>query len=739
MLDELNFSCLPNLVRLELVDMRLFGRIPPEIGSLSKLTYLDLFRNNLSGELPRSLVNLSNLTHLDLSRNSLTGELPLSQANLSQLMELDVSYNQLNGPIPQELGLLKNLVELNLWRNFFVGPIPSTIGFLTNLTSLSVSENLIEGTLPLSLSKLTQLAVFDASSNRINGSIPAEIVKLESLTYLDLSYNKLTGPIFPTLSGLTNLQYLYLSSNQINGSIYADVGNLKQLSNLDLSNNRISGIIPDEISLLEQLEVLNLSWNYFTGSISADIRNICRSLIDISHNCISGRIPADNPFYFSDLNLAYNNLTGPIPLSPAFYGNVNLTNNNLEGPIPDNVDDNFPSNAFIGNKNLCGNITGFPACPKQSHKLAIILSISIFLGFSFIGIILLVRKRVMRKERHQVDVREMKNGDIFSKWNYDGKIAFEDIIEATEDFDIRYCIGTGGYGSVYRARLPSGKVVALKKLHGSEAEEPAFRKSFTNEVKTLSQIRHRNIVKLLGFCLHNRCMFLIYEYMERGSLFCVLNNDAEVVEFDWSKRVNTVKGIAHALSYMHHDCAPPIIHRDITTTNILLNLKLEAFVADFGTAKLLDPDSSNQTMLAGTCGYLAPELAYTMAVTEKTDVYSFGVVALETLMGKHPGELLVSFSSPSVQNMLLYEVLDQRLPPPSNRLIAADVVLVVTLAFACVNAIPKCRPTMKQVSQLFLARRRTLAKHFRDISLGQLMIPNVFMNGEGETGTSEIQ
>ena len=133
------------------------------------------------------------------------------------------------------------------------------------------------------------------------------------------------------------------------------------------------------------------------------------------------------------------------------------------------------------------------------------------------------------------------------------------------------------------------------------------------------------------------------------------------------------------------------------------------------------------------------ELAYTMAVTEKTDVYSFGVVALETLMGKHPGELLVSFSSPSVQNMPLYEVLDQRLPPPSNRLIAADVILVVTLAFACVNAIPKCRPTMKQVSQIFLARRRTLAKHFRDISMGQLMIPNVFMDGEGETGTSEIQ
>jgi serine/threonine protein kinase len=122
----------------------------------------------------------------------------------------------------------------------------------------------------------------------------------------------------------------------------------------------------------------------------------------------------------------------------------------------------------------------------------------------------------------------------------------------------------------------------------------------------LTEIRHRNIIKLHGFCLHKRCMFLVYKYMERGSLFCILNNDVEAMELDWSKRVNIIKGTAHALSYMHYECIPAIVHRDITSNNILLNNKLEAFVSNFGTAKLLDPDSFNQTLVAGTYGYIAP-------------------------------------------------------------------------------------------------------------------------------------
>ncbi|KAB1215091.1 hypothetical protein CJ030_MR4G016266 [Morella rubra] len=196
-------------------------------------------------------------------------------------------------------------------------------------------------------------------------------------------------------------------------------------------------------------------------------------------------------------------------------------------------------------------------------------------------------------EEDSIQVKKTKDGNLFSIWNYDGSIAYEDIIKATNDFDIRYCIGTGGYGSVYKAVLPSGRVVALKKLHQMEAENPNFLKSFR-------------------------------------------------------MRVNIIKGVANALSYMHHECIPAIVHRDISSNNILMNSKLETFVSDFGTAKLLDPDSSNQTLLAGTYGYIAPELAYTMRINEKCDVYSFGVVAVEILMGRHPTELLTSLSLSSL-------------------------------------------------------------------------------------------
>ncbi|KAK4387930.1 MDIS1-interacting receptor like kinase [Sesamum angolense] len=218
-------------------------------------------------------------------------------------------------------------------------------------------------------------------------------------------------------------------------------------------------------------------------------------------------------------------------------------------------------------------------------------------------------------------------------------------------------------------------------------------------------------------------MFLIYEYMERGSLFCILRDENEAVELDWVKRVNVVKGVAHALSYMHHDCNPPILHRDVSCNNILLDSKLEARLADFGIARLLDPDSSNQTQLAGTRGYIAPELAYTMVVNEKCDVYSFGVVALETMCGSHPGEFLNSMGQQSGENnIILQDFIDKRLPPPASIMVASDVIRIVSIALACLNPNPKSRPSMKQVSQeLLVCRPPKIARPLNTISMLELV------------------
>ncbi|KOM57521.1 hypothetical protein LR48_Vigan11g055400 [Vigna angularis] len=182
--------------------------------------------------------------------------------------------------------------------------------------------------------------------------------------------------------------------------------------------------------------------------------------------------------------------------------------------------------------------------------------------------------------------------------------------------------------------------------------------------------------------------------------------------------------MAEALSYMHHDCSPPIVHRDVTSSNILLNSQLEAFVSDFGTSRLLDPDSSNQTLVVGTYGYIAPEFAYTLSVTKECDVYSFGVVALEALMGKHPRELISSLVNLTIPNMLVKDLLDSRLPLP-RRKDAQDINLVITVALACLCSKPNMRPSMQLVVQKLSSFKVSLFLPFHEVWIHQLMSQDI--------------
>ncbi|KAJ9183005.1 hypothetical protein P3X46_006927 [Hevea brasiliensis] len=471
------------------------------------------------------------------------------------------------------------------------------------------------------------------------------------------------------------------------------------------------------------------------------------TFLNLSHNLFSGEIPATigNLQLLVYLDLSHNNLSGQIPNSSACLANfsyIDLQGNYFTDPIPQCLNSN--ARQFLGCNNLkCqGNYDDLQPCfrPRKVSRvlryLGICLSIGKFIAFLVLGLFLLSRCPQHKAKNFDQEIKTVKNGDMFSIWNFDGRIAFEDIIAATEDFDIRYCIGTGSYGSVYKAQLPRGKVVALKKLHRLEAEEPSFDECFKNEVKLLTKIRHKNIVKLHGFCLFKRSMFLVYEYLERGSLFSILRNDDEAVELDWTKRISIVEAMGQALSYMHHDCATPIVHRDISSNKILLNSELWGSVSNFGVARFLHPDSSNRTIVGGTCGYIAPELACTMAVTEKCDVYGFGVVALEILMGKHPGELLLLSSSSCIQNIMLNEILDPRPVPPRSRILAQDVIFVATIAFACLHSNPKFRPAMKFVSQEFLSQRRPPADPVHSISVLELKQQNIYITGETESGIS---
>ncbi|XP_041017951.1 MDIS1-interacting receptor like kinase 2-like [Juglans microcarpa x Juglans regia] len=389
------------------------------------------------------------------------------------------------------------------------------------------------------------------------------------------------------------------------------------------------------------------------------------------------------------VDVSYNELQGPIPNSKAF----------VQAPMED----------FQGNKGLYGNGRGLRPCKhisKRSHKgvLVVIFPIvgSLLFLLAFFGILLVLQRR---KKDLQSKESNKQNGGLLSILTFDGRKMYEEIKKATEGFNDMYCIENGGCGVVYKANLPSGEIVAVKKLNPQpDGDQKIIEKQFLNEIRALTEIRHRNIVQLHGYCSQIRHSLLVYEYLEFGSLTTIMENEEAAKELDWRKRLNIVKGVAHALSYMYHDCSPPIIHRDIKSSNILIDSQHEAHVSDFGIAKLLELNSSNWTSFAGTYGYIAPEFAYTMKVSEKCDVYSFGVLSLEVIKGKHPGDSISSLSSPSTkENIHLKDVLDQRLPFP-ERQILDDLVVVVNLATKCLNANPQSRPTMLIISQVLSSK-----------------------------------
>jgi len=301
------------------------------------------------------------------------------------------------------------------------------------------------------------------------------------------------------------------------------------------------------------------------------------------------------------------------------------------------------------------------------------------------------------KKTKETNTDKVTQANTFSILSFDGANVFKQIIEATNNFSKMHCIGTGEFGSVYKAGLATCEIYAVKKMRMIEEcflSEPMFNR----EIKALVQIRHRNIVKLFGYCSSSQGRFLIYEYMERGDLAKTLNDNERAIELDWRRCIHIVLDGIHALAYMHHDCSSPIVHRDITSNNILLDLEFRACISDFGTAKILNIYGQNLTRLAGTKGYLAPELAYTENVTEKCDVYSFGVLVLELFIGSHPGDLLSSLSLATKNSVVcLQDLLDSRLVPP-NAETAREIYCMLSVAVQCLEPSPSQRPTAQHAS-----------------------------------------
>ncbi|TYH17359.1 hypothetical protein ES288_A05G186100v1 [Gossypium darwinii] len=737
---------LTNLDALALHRNHLSGPIPSSFGNLTELTMLFLHQNEFSGTFPHSLLNCNLLVELLLFTNRLSGFVPQGLANLTSLRKLHLSennfsgplpqvcqgaklqlftaaFNNFTGPIPKSLRNCTSLVRVRLHNNQLSGSLDRDFGVYPNLNYLELSHNRLEGLLSAKWGGCRNLEQLKVAGNMIKGEIPEEFGKLNRLAVLDLSSNQLVGNIPKVLGRLTSLYFLNLSNNQLSDVVPLEIGKLSSLEDLDLSENKLNGQIPGQLGECLKLHNLFLRKNYFNGSIPFQLGSLAlQGSLDLSQNLLTQQIPPELAKFtmLEHLNVSHNMLSGSIP---SLFGtmtsltSIDFSYNDLEGPVPDGgFFRRASSAAFSNNKNLCGEVVGLKPCSntsvekethKKNHNVPIIIvsaSLSWLILYLALFILYALSRRAKRsRESKEAMVSEARNP--LSILNYDGKIVYEDIIEATESFDEKYCIGSGGSGRVYKAKLTLGPVLAIKKLLCLGGEQMEKLRSFTNEIRALTEIRHKNIVKFYGFCCHGPHKFLVYDYIERGSLADVLRDDMKAKELEWSKRIKLVKDVANGLSYMHHDCVQSIIHRDISSKNVLLNDKYEACISDFGTAKILNPDSSNVTVLAGTLGYVAPELAYTVSATEKCDVYSFGVVALEVMMGKHPAEL-VSVLNSCLDQKDIQLILDPRIRTPADEETALEVASIVRHAVSCICVEPKSRPTMRWVSQA-LSEART--------------------------------
>ncbi|RZR78409.1 hypothetical protein BHM03_00003739 [Ensete ventricosum] len=666
----------------------------------------DLSQTLLVGELPSDIHKLSSqLLYLDLSYNNFTGDIPPSIGRLVSLHTLNLHCNFFDGSFPAELGNLSTLESLTLAYNPFASPrIPVEFGNMTRLRYLWMTQANLVGEIPEALGRLAELEHLGLALNGLSGSIPAAIWSLEKLTTLYLYDNKLTGEISGKIAAL-NLEEIDVSMNRLTGLIPEEFVKLGNLRILFMYYNRLSDEIPRGIGLLRDLRDVRLFDNHLVGVLPPELGQHSHLT---NMRCPTTESPAACPkASLKDIQLYNNNFSGEFP-QRIWSASVNLTTvlidrNHFTGVLPDKLQWNLTR--LVMNDNwFSGRI------PTRAPKLAV------FRG-----------SNNMFSSEIPAELTGISDADDLLAckltWFHQLDFTQRHIIRGLTEANL---IGSGRSGQVYRVNLENragDAVVAVKKIRKSGKQDWKMEKAFEAEVKVLSSIRHCSIVKLLCCISSADSKLLVYEYMENGSLDRWLYGRRRTrtgsghvrSPLDWRKRLGIAIDAAKGLCYMHHHCTPPVIHRDVKSSNILLDSDFGAKIADFGLARMLmkasEPESASA--IAGTFGYMAPgevlikhllhhhsgplteavivvtECGHSKKINEKVDVYSFGVVLLELTTGRKAQD--------GGEHEGLAGWAARRLREKKGKRNMDDIGTVLRLGIECTRRNAVLRPSMKEV------------------------------------------
>ncbi|KAL1813077.1 hypothetical protein DCAR_0625359 [Daucus carota subsp. sativus] len=624
-------SSFSHLVLLNTTGFKLPGSIPEWFGfNLTTIEVLDLRFSSIVGSIPQSFGSLYRLSFICLSGNSLTGNIPASLGQLSELLVMDLSDNLLTGTIPFGAPSFNKITKIDLSSNFLSGPIPPGFGSLSGLESLKLSNNSFTGSIPAQLGNLSKLVELDLGFNFLSGLLPRSFGRLESLRKLVIANNGLDGQLPGNLfANLTQLQYVVLSQNHFDG-IVPRFSMPSQLRHFDVSGNNFTGYLVNVTAIFGIPDRLfNLSNNHIYGNLTSSIGKF--GILDLSNNYLQGAAPNESGSNIIVSGNCFLSLPGQRSSKDCkmFYAHRGLYASNDIGLHP------------VG--------LSLHRTPRRKHRLTYVL-VGVFGGLGFIVVLALVLVVLLKVcGKRNIEQRGTSNvspapevGNVqppkASTFSCPGELfTYKQILQATKDFSDTNFIKHGHSGDLFRGTLEGGFAVVIKKV-----DVCSFPKeSYTLELEFFNKFSHTRLVPLLGYCLEQEDeKFFVYKHMPNGDLSKCLYRpiglkDASIHSLDWITRLKIAIGAAEGLSYLHHECNPPLVHRNVKATSILLDDKYEVRLGSLSEVRSQGGENHHNMITrllriqSGEQGASGP------CTTSACDVYCFGKVLLELVTGKH--------------------------------------------------------------------------------------------------------